>query len=84
MNINVHIERLVLDGISLLPGHLAILQATIESELSQLIQQQSYPTQSGSTHIHRFTGNPVQISRPVDAASLGRQIASSVHGSITK
>ena len=80
MNINVQIERLVLDGISLSPDERPVLQATIETELSRLIEQQGWPTSSSSTHVYRVAGSPVQINEPIDVASLGQQIARSVHG----
>lgn len=37
MNINLHIERLVLDGISLPPGDRPLLQAAMEAELTRLL-----------------------------------------------
>ena len=80
MNINVHIERLVLDGVSLSPDDRPVLQATIESELSRLILQQGWPAPSRSTQVYRVAGNSVQIGQTIDAASLGQQIARSVHG----
>ena len=80
MNINVHIERLVLDGVFLSPDDRPVLQATIESELTRLIEQQGWQAPSGSTHVYRVTGDPMQLGGTVDAASLGQQIARSVHG----
>ena len=80
MNINLHIERLVLDGIALSPEQRPHLQATIESELSRLIDEQGWPAPSSSTQVYRVAANSVHIGQTIDAASLGQQIARSVHG----
>ena len=37
MNINLHIERLVLDGIAVEPHQRAVLKAAVESELGRLL-----------------------------------------------
>ncbi len=37
MNINLHIERLVLDGITLSPGESPLLKAAVEAELTRLL-----------------------------------------------
>jgi hypothetical protein len=82
MNINLHIERLILDGVDIAPNQQHLLQASIETELTRLLtegglassfaQRTALPGMSTSG-IHITGNNPVQ---------LGQQIAQSVYGGI--
>ena len=82
MNINLHIDRLVLDGIYIAPGQRRLLQAIITTELtrmintgglsSNLVESVSLPRLSTSG-IRLTENNPMQ---------LGQQIAKSVYGGI--
>lgn len=82
MNINLHIERLVLEGINIAPSQRHLLQASVEAELSRLLTarglassfEQGTAIPKLSTRAIQMTGNsPVQ---------LGQQIAQSVYGGI--
>ena len=85
MNVNLHIERLILDGIDVEPAHRPILQASLERELGRLIARGGVGSELAaggavpSVKAGRFefsgTGNPRQ---------LGRQIARAVYGGIGK
>jgi hypothetical protein len=77
MNVRLHIERLVLEGLDVPHGGRAALQAAVEGELGRLI---------GEGGLAQLTGVAVptvrapQITAPVsDPASLGNAIASSVY-----
>ncbi len=82
MNINLHIERLVLDGVDIAPNQRHSLQASVETELTRLLtegglassfaQGTALPRLSTS-NIHITDNNPTQ---------LGQQIALSVYGGI--
>lgn len=82
MNINLHIERLVLDGVNVPPGQRHLLQSIVASELTQLLtsgglspslaQGVALP-HINADNIHRTDNNPKH---------LGRQIAQSVYGGI--
>lgn len=84
MNVNLHIERLILDGIDIEPAHRPILQAALERELGRLIARGgvgpelvaggAVPSVKGGFELSG-TGNPRQ---------LGRQIARAVYGGIGK
>lgn len=83
MNINLHIERLLLDGVSIAPDQLHILQASVETELTRLLtdgglspglaQGTSWPRMSTSG-IQLTDNNPTQI---------GLHIAQSVYEGIS-
>jgi len=82
MNITLHIDRLVLDGVNIAPNHLHLLQASLEAELTRLLTDEGLsPSLAQGTalpgisagHIHLTNNNPTH---------LGRQIAQSVYEGI--
>jgi len=82
MNINLHIDRLVLDGVNIAPGQRHLLQAGMEAELTRLLRKgglsssfaQGIALSSMSASGMQLTGNnPTQI---------GHQIAQSVYRGI--
>jgi hypothetical protein len=85
MKINLHIERLVLDGLSLEPGHEKFLQTTVESELLSLIRDQGLVGHilAGGAQPSLAT-NGIQLDRGYSSLQLGRQIAQSVYGGLRK
>jgi hypothetical protein len=82
MNINLHIERLVLDGINISPSQRDLLQASITTELVQLLNNGALVDNfvEGDA-LSRLATNSIQltINKPVE---LGKQIAQSVYGGI--
>lgn len=82
MNINLHIERLVLDGVNISPIQRQALQASITTELTRLLsngglaanlaQGVALPKLSASG-IHMTGNNP---------AKMGQVIAQSLYGGI--
>ena len=85
MNINLHIERLVLDGIPLGPGQRPLLQAALETELSRLLTSGglSDSLQLGGA-LYNMKTSGIQLAHEGNPAQLGEQIASSVYGRIGK
>jgi hypothetical protein len=82
MNVRLHIERLVLDGLALERGHEPVLRAALEAELTRLIAD------GGGAHELMTAGAVPRVSAPGietagdgDPAQLGRQIARSVYDS---
>lgn len=85
MNINLHIERLILDGIPLGPGQHHMLRAAVEAELTRLLASGgvSDTLQSeGTLYNVRATG--MQLANDWNPARLGAQIAGAVYGGIGK
>lgn len=85
MNINLHIERLVLDGISPSPGERPLLQASVEKELTRLLASGglSDALQSGGALYNVRTAG-IQLANEVGPTRLGEQIAGAVYGGIGK
>ncbi len=83
MNINVYIERLILDGINIEPGQGAKIKSAVERELSRLFAEGGVESglQSGGA-IPQIPTRPIQLSEEVHPNRLGQQIAGSVYGSI--
>ena len=82
MNLHIHIERLILDGIDVPPGQRPLLQTTVETELTQLIMTSglSAKLQSGGAY-QEVQGRPIHLEN-TQALTLGQQIAGAVHGGI--
>jgi hypothetical protein len=82
MNINLHIERLVLDGLPVERNQASSIQTAVEAELTRLLSENGLAAdlQSGGmlSNIH---ANGIQLagSNPVN---MGTQIAQSVYGGI--
>lgn len=83
MNISLHIERLVLDGIPLGPGQGPLLQAAVEAELTRLLANGglSDALQSGGALYNVRTAG-IQLADGGSPAQLGEQIAGAVYGGI--
>lgn len=85
MNINLHIERLILDGLPFEARHRAALQAEIEIELARLLIENGVGAnwQSGGA-VPGARADAIQFSAQNSPAEIGRQIAGSIYGSIGK
>ena len=85
MNINLHIERLILDGLTLEAGQRGLLQAAVEAELSRLLSERGVAPalQTGGAQPH-VRADAIQLAAESNPTKLGLQIARSVHGSISK
>jgi hypothetical protein len=83
MNINLHIERLVLDGLPVEAKDSAMLRAAIEAELTRLLTENGLSSglQTGGV-LPRLQANAIQLGTGGTPPQLGRQIARTVYGSI--
>jgi len=81
MNINLHIERLILDGIDLGPAQRQQLRAAVEQELVRLLGAGTPLTQIGGAVPSISTPAIEQHNNPKE---FGKQIAGSVYGGIGK
>ena len=83
MNINLHIERLVLDGVSVEPHQRAELKAAVEAELGRLlVSNEIGPGVQLSNSIRAVKGGLIAIDMHRKPFVLGQQIAQSVYGGI--
>lgn len=82
MNINLHIERLVLDGINISPGQRDLLQASVITELTQLLNNAGLAGNLvEGVSLPRLSASSIQLTGK-SPTQLGQQIAQSVYGGI--
>ena len=77
MNITLHIERLVLDGLPLSPGQVTILRAALEQELTRLLSERELQLLSGGA-MPQLSVASLQLAASGQPAQWGRQIARSL------
>ena len=79
MNINIHIERLILNEIDLPRHQRPRLQAALEAELSRLLSENGVPThlQMGGA-IPSLSAN-MTVGKNLNPTRLGQQIAKSIY-----
>lgn len=83
MNISVHIERLILDGLPIAQRDRARLQAAIEEELYRLLAAGSLAIDlRAAAMLPRLTGGPLELNGNEDPRLLGKRIAQAVYGGI--
>lgn len=85
MNINLHIDRLILDGVNTPYGQRHLLHASMRTELIRLFTEGgvSRGLANGGALPHVSTKR-IQSANGNDPVQLGRQIAQSVYGGIGK
>ncbi|NOZ51801.1 MAG: hypothetical protein GXP08_01465 [Gammaproteobacteria bacterium] len=85
MNINLHIERLVLDGVLVEPQQRAELKAVVESELRQQLVSQGISSTMQSNNNHQSVrAGSISIENIHKPVSLGQQIGNAVYRGIRK
>jgi len=81
MNVNVHIERLILDGMPLASNQGPLVQAAVEAELRRLLAEQGLSPSFAGAVPHLSAGS-IQLAPDSKPAQLGRQIAEAIHGGL--
>lgn len=89
MNVRLHIERLVLEGVPMPPEQRPHLQAAVEAELARLL---SAGVVTGGINAKLSTGESlysvsagqIQLASDSGPAEIGRQIAGAVYGGIAR
>jgi hypothetical protein len=84
LNVNLHIERLVLEGIDVEPAQGPILQAALEAELGRLIAEGGVGALATGGAVPSVKAEGFQMSGDGNPSQLGRQIAGAVYGGIGK
>lgn len=82
MNINLHIERLVLEGIELPRHQRPLLQAAVEGELARLLAEGGVVT--GNMHVRSLQAGGLALGDGSDPVAMGVQIAGAVYGGMGK
>lgn len=85
MNISLHIERLILDGVDIAPGQRNLLQSAVETELHRLLTSGGLAHQlTGGGALPRLASPAIELQRGNGPGELGQQIAGAVYGGIGK
>jgi len=85
MSINLHIERLVLDGLTLHTYQKAELKTVVESELKRLLVLKGINSEVQSAHgLRVVSGGSIDVENTSQSTSLGRQIGNAVYRGIGK
>jgi hypothetical protein len=83
MNIKLHIDRLILDGIAIPHSQRPLLQAAVEAELSRLITAEGLSSQlMNDGAIPQVSASNLPLNPNSSPTQLGQQIAQSVYGGI--
>jgi hypothetical protein len=83
MNINLHIERLVLDGLPLEQRQGPQLQAAVERELTRLLSgTSSTGAFVSSSSLATINAGAIHLAENASPLGLGKQIATALHGGI--
>lgn len=85
MNINLHIERLILEDLPLTRAQGPQIQAAVEAELSRLLTEGGIGGNLASGGALRsVNANPIEIAPKPDATTVGNQIAGAVYGGLDR
>ena len=76
MNIDIDIERMILEGVAISPSQGRKLQAAVEAELTRLLATEGIPEnwQKGGVVPH-VTGGAIQVKPGTNPTQMGQQIA---------
>ncbi|MBV6625810.1 MAG: hypothetical protein KI793_23260 [Rivularia sp. (in: Bacteria)] len=84
MNINLQIERIILDDIDIPRSQLYRLQAALETELSRLLNENNLPSHLQNGGNISSLPTTVNITKDITPEQIGVQIAQSVFRGIMK
>jgi len=83
MNINLHIERLILNGVNLQQGQRHLLQTSVTGELTRMLTEGGVSHRlAHGTDSSRIVTTGIQLTSN-NPKQLGQQIAQSVYGGIS-
>ncbi len=82
-NINIQIERLILDGLPISHNQRPLLQAAVEAELARLLAADGLaPNLQAGGVLPYVPGGSIQLASDGNPKTLGQQIAQAVYGGI--
>lgn len=85
MNINLHIDRLVLDGLPIEHHHGPLIKTAVELELGRLLAASGLENSlTGGGAIPSAQAAGIQMSSDSNPARLGQQIGRAIYGGIGK
>ena len=83
MNVNLHIERLILEGLDVSAKERRMFTSAIEEELRQLLKAGGIGAGlQGGGSTARITAPSIQLRRDTGTGQLGKQVAGAIYGGI--
>lgn len=83
MNINLYIERLVLDGVNIAADQHHLLQASVTTELTRMLTEGGFSSGlAEGIALPRIAAGKIQLNEGNNPTQLGQLIAQSVYGGI--
>ena len=83
MNIELHIERLIIDGVQVESNRRAELRNAVAAELTRLLAGAGLRAELLTTRaVPSLGGGEIEVTTNTSAAQLGGHIAEAVHGRI--
>jgi hypothetical protein len=83
MNVNLRIERLILDGLPLTRGQGPQVQAAVEAELARLLTAHGLaPSLEAGGALPSVRAGALELQAGSTPAQIGQQIAQAVYGGI--
>jgi hypothetical protein len=82
--VNVHIERLILDGLSIPYHHQEQLQAAVETELGNLFTNKLPESLMQCSALSEISAGDIQLTDESDPVSVGKEIGRAVYGGISR
>ncbi|MBW4644932.1 MAG: hypothetical protein KME23_18395 [Goleter apudmare HA4340-LM2] len=76
MNINLHIEQLILDGLDVPRSQRELLKATVEAELAKLLTTEGLPANWQPD----ISIPPIEVLPTSHPSQMGQQIAQAIYG----
>ncbi len=84
MDIHLHIDQLILDGLPIDRAQAPIVQAAVEAELSRLLTVHGFSAGwQSSGAVPSLNARGIQLAAGSTPAQMGRQIAQSVYGGLS-
>ncbi|MBD2773378.1 hypothetical protein [Iningainema tapete] len=83
MNINIHIEKLILHDLPIPHSQRPLLQAAVEAELARLVTNDGLATSllAGGA-VPKILASNIQLTQDSNSTLLGQQIAQAVYGGL--
>lgn len=78
MNITVHIEHLVLDGLPVAATDSTAVQAAVQTELTRLLTENGLPPHQGGA-LATVRGADVHLPPDTAPGTIGREIGAAIH-----
>jgi hypothetical protein len=80
MNVELHIDRLVLEGVGLDRRHAGALRAAVVAELTRVLGE---PADWTSQAVRTLPAGPLRLRSPIAPTTAGRAIANALHTGLT-